>query len=547
MTYILNDKINPKPLTALYNRGAFDGPVEDNNDGTINVPRQTLYYYGKDFLNSTIYTNQAGNPYLALAIPLSSTSNVKANCPIVGADSWWNVTFSVVTVTFDSNNSNLIIMLPNGSTNTSAIQSLEIQIKAEKVLYTDTLIKNQPVSTLDQAGCEWERKEYEKTTNLCGLTAVNKGYAGNGDLNAVGYGITKINSSTFSFYRNATSQNSYMVCYLDLNQNLKPNTTYHIKITGFNFQDIHIFIDGVKIFTQTGWLWTSNGTTINLTFTMPSSFSSYNIQLITQFNTSAIATKTCQIMLNEGSWVLPYQPYDDFNAFSKNEHNRTINVLEGVTRTYGVEVNFDTGATVGASQNHSIMDFDVKASTSYYLKKASGGTYRVAFYQDTTYLGWVNITESITFTTPSNCNWARISLYYVDITPVLSAGGAVVHEIDLANGWPAIISSNTMTIRYSKIGDLKMMFFSFDNHPISQIGETIYTVDFNAYPQLAHSRIIRCINGGDIISGSNTVGRVSVGIDFKTNGNIDVFPEIENQATGSCDIRLYGDSMMWFI
>lgn len=538
---------------ALYHLGAYD--IVNGNV----ITRRTGHATEKDFTEPK--TSNTGRTFYTLDGKIcDSTLNIINNLGYVnvGTNDWWNNSGLDNTrgfITYDAATGTLVVLPP---VNTMP-SGLNIQFTLpSSVQYTEKIIKDQPLCSLDATGSQFISNEWRKQLNNCagGITSISKGYAGNGDLNAAGYGVSILSDNSFSFYRGSPSNASYMnigLGFANFRKMLKPNTKYRLRVVGAMFQDVHINVNDSTT-VQTNNLYSQNTVYINKTFMTPSTVDSFGVELITAFKSETITTTTCRIMISEGDGIYTDEDYNaskyitnDEAKLLQEESKRVNNVLAGVTRTYGVEVNFDTGVTYGSSSNHSVMDFDVKGSTTYYLKKASGGTYRVAFYKDTTYLGWTNITESIAFTTPANCNWARISLYYVDITPTLSAGGAIVHEIDLANGWGAIVSQNTMAIRYSKIGDLRMLFCSFDGYHISQIGETIYTVDFTTHPELAHSRTLRCVTGGDFISGTNTLGRISVNIDFRASGEIVAIPQIDNQATGSCDILLYGDSMIWFI
>lgn len=148
---------------SLYNLGAYD--IYPYNHSSNILLRQTGYVNGKDLMGNGIYTNAAGNPYIGTTINVNSVDNIVGNCDKVGAENWWNVTFSQVTVTYDSNSNTMIIMLPYGATDTSALQGIEIQYKLTTP-YTEQVIENQPLITLDQKGSEWLRNEWEKGLNL---------------------------------------------------------------------------------------------------------------------------------------------------------------------------------------------------------------------------------------------------------------------------------------------------------------------------------------------------------------------------------------------
>ena len=126
---------------ALYKLGVYDTYVY-NDDGTITITRQTGYINGKDYLSKPIYKNAANNPYVIFedVNTNSNLENIIGNCSRVGSDSWWQSTFSQVTISYDSNSNFLVILLPSNATDISSLIDIYIQYK----LATATTEKVEP-------------------------------------------------------------------------------------------------------------------------------------------------------------------------------------------------------------------------------------------------------------------------------------------------------------------------------------------------------------------------------------------------------------------
>ena len=126
---------------ALYELGVYDTYVY-NDDGTITITRQTGYINGKDYLSKPIYKNAANNPYVIFedVNTNSNLENIIGNCSRVGSDSWWQSTFSQVTISYDSNSNFLVILLPSNATDISSLNDIYIQYK----LTTATTEKVEP-------------------------------------------------------------------------------------------------------------------------------------------------------------------------------------------------------------------------------------------------------------------------------------------------------------------------------------------------------------------------------------------------------------------
>lgn len=198
---VLEDKtLLPDVQKNYYNLGAFDTFVS-NGDGTGTILRQTGYLtlngsedwniYGK-----VVYTdsfNQIFSGYTA------STTDIK-----------FSNLYSILNGNGYINNiGRLHIELAQSSTTLEQFltalrtQPLFIQYKLPNP-YTETVIENQPIHTLNQDGERWLREEWEKGLNLCNSKI---------ETGAID-GATGQNYSNNARYRTAD--------YIPI----KPNTTY---------------------------------------------------------------------------------------------------------------------------------------------------------------------------------------------------------------------------------------------------------------------------------------------------------------------------------
>ena len=132
--------------------------------------------------------------------------------------------------------------------------------------YTESVIEDRPLNTLDQQGCNWLRGEWEKGLNLIDYSKAIQNYG--------------INSSN----GNVVSASGYY--YID-NVQLKPNTTFTLA------QDSSIY----EYSSNMTYLGRKTGT-----FTTSSNATFFRFECQTSITTTP--------MLNESSHAYPYQPYN---------------------------------------------------------------------------------------------------------------------------------------------------------------------------------------------------------------------------------------------
>lgn len=159
--------IHEKDLkNASTNLGYYD-TITENADGTYTITKQTGYIKGTDFLYWGI--NGAGNRYVTFDhIKVNrNIENVIGNCSRVGSLSWWQSTFSQVTITYDENNDFLIILLPYGTAenDSSPLNDIHIQYKLPNAR-TEIVEKNYCAQYNKRFILEHNKIEAEKSSNL---------------------------------------------------------------------------------------------------------------------------------------------------------------------------------------------------------------------------------------------------------------------------------------------------------------------------------------------------------------------------------------------
>ena len=277
-----DNKINE----PLYNLGAYD-----TISGNV-ITRQTGYLDGKDYLSKTINRNGVNNPYIKIDnIHVDYIENIIGNCNRVDTNSWWNFTFSNVTISYDSTYKFLVIMLPNDSTNTSSLNNIYIQYKLATVT-TEKVEKNHYARYNQRFILEHNKSEAERSANL-----FDKDNVAVGDINANDGEFREINTDFMA--------SDYI--------EIKPNTTYsnNLKIksfgtTGLAFYDINkTYISGII----------NNYSAYNK-FTTPSN--AKYLRLSIDISYSQPYDDINNLMLNEGTTPLPYQSYEGKTIHEKN-------------------------------------------------------------------------------------------------------------------------------------------------------------------------------------------------------------------------------------
>ena len=303
--------ITADDLKARYHLGAFD-----TVSGNV-ITRQTGYIKINDFTISKISQNR----FQMIPTLSDSVSYQDSEVPYMVV----NKTFTVVKANDVYNNSsNNIITINNTKfllvfvsadyyTNHSADDFMAdygdvyIQYKLA-TSYTEKVIENQPLNTLDQKGSNWLRDEYNKGLNLFDKSTVVRG-----------------KYISYASGHEGTND-SYCYGYIDI----KPNTTYCCSSAS---ADIH-----TAYFNGTTYI---SGVLNQTIFTAPSNATRMSISLpIADLDT---------FMLNEGLTVLPYQEYNGAIVHKKDlssyvadsdrgkkvfQVNRTVDTNANTTKGY---------------------------------------------------------------------------------------------------------------------------------------------------------------------------------------------------------------------
>lgn len=275
-------------LVARYHLGEYD-TYQDNNDGTATITRQTAYY---TFTGNETYNYGAWQDYaITIQVPNPTVPAISGINNFVVCGVWNNC-----RITY-TNSSNYIYF--EGATNSFAsldefkpyIIGKFIQYKTA-TSYTEQVIVNRPLNTLDQTGSQWLRSEWEKGLNLFNVSKIT-----NGDING-NYGVNAytLGNGTVSITDRGNAAFNRVSLILTLSSG-----TYSFKANVSN--QTRLFIEdsnGNGIYDNT----TYNGANINFTI---SNSTTLAISLYAYSTTSCVWTN---IMLNEGDHAYPYQEYN---------------------------------------------------------------------------------------------------------------------------------------------------------------------------------------------------------------------------------------------
>lgn len=148
-----------------YNLGVYDTYVS-NGDGTGTITRRTAYIDANE-----IYSHNLNNlpPYSTFHIRSSLLSRVNRNSikNNFGFESYFGAEDEEDLISFSAGRDITIEEL------NLIISEFKIQAEyKEEYQYTETVIENQPLNTLDQNGSQWLREEWEKGLNLCPVKSV---------------------------------------------------------------------------------------------------------------------------------------------------------------------------------------------------------------------------------------------------------------------------------------------------------------------------------------------------------------------------------------
>lgn len=327
---------------SLYNLGAYD-KITTNSDGTYTITRQTGYLDGKDYLSKTINRNGVNNPYIKIDnIHVDYIENIIGNCNRVDTNSWWNSTFSNVTISYDSTYKFLIIMLPNNVTDTSSLNNIYIQYKLATVT-TEKVEKNHYARYNERFILEHNKSEAERSANVFNIDNINPTYA------------IKLSDTEFK----ATSTD-----YELFKTNFKENTQYTIsgyarnENTSYGGRLVIYYTDN----TSENCLLNEGTSYVYKTFT---SKANKTIKYISHtYSTGVSYSYYKNLIINEGTTPLPYQAYEGKTIHEKDLGNYTniYNVSQLYQHHYKLEAipsNDTIYVTCWSTQNTKILLEDI--------------------------------------------------------------------------------------------------------------------------------------------------------------------------------------------
>jgi len=270
-------------LKAKYHLGAFDTVDTSNADYDL-ITRQTGYIV----LDDLAFKIFEGSGYWFFQIGFRENQKIEQDpgTNVIGKHSTYQATSSNGNGNLDNSFywNALTLFVRTDSRNTRPTGLLQYKLATP---YTEKVIKNQPLNTLDQQGSEFVRKEWEKTQNIWDEELEL------GDISvSTGGNVTNTNI--------VRSKNYIKVL---------PNTKYfaHSATTPFTFY----FYDSNKNFIS--WLDVLN----NSSFTTPSNAHFIRFNMQGGYGT----TYNHDIMLNEGDHAYPYQPYNGAIVHEKGIEN----------------------------------------------------------------------------------------------------------------------------------------------------------------------------------------------------------------------------------
>ena len=264
---VYNDDVKYNNIDkSMYNLGAYD---------TINgnvITRQTGYLRLNDVIDgATAIPNPSGITYYTLSMPNAISQSGSANFVFSFGeykDNWSKTSYPVNSVDLYQENDNLQVGGPDATT--ASIKQYDIYIQYKLATsYTETVIENQPLLTLNQDGCNFLNDEYLKQENL---------------------------------FSEALCSKNIDYKYLQL----ESNTTYSISVSGASTEGISIGVcDNPNNPQNYVWL-VSNDSIVHTSYTFNSNTYPYVFLYPNNKNISAYY----DIMLVKGSTPATYQPYN---------------------------------------------------------------------------------------------------------------------------------------------------------------------------------------------------------------------------------------------
>ena len=282
---------------SLYNLGAYDTYV-DNGDGTATITRKTGYYKVpiENFVSdgTSLHVFQQ---YIDIPNAYSSYGNEDGYNHNAASNTYKLGNYNADDTFYISGDNYLRVKDTRYSSASALISALAdvggMFIQYELVTsYTEDVILDQPIHTLDVNGEQFVRDEWEKTLNLYNHNEVSD-FSGNMNENNFGEGTINVD------WKGTTS-------YGTINFNAKNGATFSCILDSASA--------GWWAFNMS-WLY-QDGTSENLTTNKQIgtsgrfTFSSAAKEVIGIRITVNLSWSASNVMINEGSHAYPYQPYN---------------------------------------------------------------------------------------------------------------------------------------------------------------------------------------------------------------------------------------------
>lgn len=294
------------PIKALYNLGEYDTVDTSNADYDL-ITRKTGYLVinADDIIdvgvaggnNQTYARTKLKTTDIDMTISYSDVCGKSPDYAVLRMSFYW-----LYNGTICLNNSGVevddqVCIGANGLTSIAAARALCPIIieykKASNYYYTEKVIKDRPLNTLNQQASQWARNEWEKTLNVW-----NEQWTVGGINSVSGADDDSISDRIRSDYIT-----------------VEKNKTYYVLNGGsgniwcFFYKDDKSYI---------GYLNVTNGTVhidSNTAYMRICPDATYG------------STYGNNIAIFKGDHAHPYVPYDKFNGFLKDEYNKTLNLV----------------------------------------------------------------------------------------------------------------------------------------------------------------------------------------------------------------------------
>ena len=225
--------------------------------------------------------------------------------------------------------------------------------------YTEEIIENQPLNTLDQSGSQWLRSEWEKGLNLY--------YKNNYTISKYGQTLVANDSSITLNGTNTKGSDNYLPFYPF--RDLEVGKTYTLKLSDTTGFVLDCWFEGWRYMTD------SNGL---LTIYLTQGLKETDSWRIVTPTDSSFKNTLINIMINEGSHAYPYQEYKGQIVREKqlNDQIVKVKIFSGDTSTFN---DFKSWVESNNERIISIMYYDrASGDNNYYnvIFGSGGGIYK---------------------------------------------------------------------------------------------------------------------------------------------------------------------------